>query len=169
MRNFIQKQELPLIFPLEVLISDFTIRRAVFNLSSDDNLPQKCRACPSTDGTPADAGLRPVPCILKTSDLSWHGLQIRASRSRTRMGGWAVAQSPILVTTITLDRMRKRGYESMLTYYQNLTPYLSEPLYTRTVREFIPMYREWCERLSLSAYYRQGSLLDLWPVVSLFC
>ena len=85
------------------------------------------------------------------------------------MGGWAVAQSPILVTTITLDRMRKRGYESMLTYYQNLTPYLSEPLYTRTVREFIPMYREWCERLSRSAIYRQGSLLDLWPVVSLFC
>ena len=83
------------------------------------------------------------------------------------MGGWAVAQSPILVTTITLDRMRKRGYESMLTYYQNLTPYLSEPLYTRTVREFIPMYREWCERLSLSAIYRQGSLLDLGA--SLFC
>jgi len=24
--------------------------------------------------------------------------------SRTRMGGWAVANSPILVTTITLDR-----------------------------------------------------------------
>ena len=36
--------------------------------------------------------------------------------SRTRMGGWAVAQSPILVTTITLERLRKRGYESMLDY-----------------------------------------------------
>ncbi|WP_316928344.1 group II intron maturase-specific domain-containing protein [Cellulophaga algicola] len=37
--------------------------------------------------------------------------------SRTRMGGWAVAQSPILRTTITEKRLRKRGYESMLTYY----------------------------------------------------
>jgi hypothetical protein len=31
--------------------------------------------------------------------------------SRTRMGGWAVAQSPILGTTITLSRLRRRGYE----------------------------------------------------------
>jgi RNA-directed DNA polymerase len=37
--------------------------------------------------------------------------------SRTRMGGWAVAQSPILRTTITEKRLRKRGYESMLAYY----------------------------------------------------
>lgn len=28
-----------------------------------------------------------------------------------------VAQSPILGTTITLSRLRKRGYESMLNYY----------------------------------------------------
>nr|WP_246849109.1 reverse transcriptase domain-containing protein [Aquimarina sp. U1-2] len=37
--------------------------------------------------------------------------------SRTRMGGWAVAQSPILRTTITEKRLRKRGYKSMLDYY----------------------------------------------------
>ncbi len=37
--------------------------------------------------------------------------------SRTRMGGWAVAQSPILGTTITLSRLRRRGYQSMLDYY----------------------------------------------------
>ena len=37
--------------------------------------------------------------------------------SRTRMGGWAVAQSPILGTTITLSQLRKRGYESMMNYY----------------------------------------------------
>ena len=30
--------------------------------------------------------------------------------SRTRMGGWAVAQSPILRTTITVTRLKKRGY-----------------------------------------------------------
>jgi len=37
--------------------------------------------------------------------------------SRTRMGGWAVAQSPILRTTITEKRLRTRGYQSMLAYY----------------------------------------------------
>lgn len=41
--------------------------------------------------------------------------------SRTRMGGWAVAQSPILVTTITLQRLKKRGYEAMLDYYSTLS------------------------------------------------
>lgn len=40
--------------------------------------------------------------------------------SRTRMGGWAVAQSPILRTTITETRLKKRGYESMLDYYQKV-------------------------------------------------
>jgi len=43
------------------------------------------------------------------------------SWSRTRKGGWAVAQSPIMVTTITLERLRKRGYESMLDYYLKVT------------------------------------------------
>lgn len=37
--------------------------------------------------------------------------------SRTRKGGWAVAQSPILITTIILSRLRRKGYESMLSYY----------------------------------------------------
>jgi len=37
--------------------------------------------------------------------------------SRTRMGGWAVAQSPILGTTITVKRLKMRGYRSMLDYY----------------------------------------------------
>ena len=34
--------------------------------------------------------------------------------SRSRMGGWAIAQSPILGTTITLERLSKRGYISLL-------------------------------------------------------
>jgi len=59
------------------------------------------------------------------------------SWSRTRMGGWAVAQSPMLVTTITLERLKLRGYESMLFYYQNIAPHLDEPLYTRTVRTVV--------------------------------
>jgi len=37
--------------------------------------------------------------------------------SRTRMGGWAVAQSPMLGTTITISRLRRKGYESMIDYY----------------------------------------------------
>jgi hypothetical protein len=37
--------------------------------------------------------------------------------SRTRMGGWAVAQSPILRTTITLERLNKRGYVSLVSLY----------------------------------------------------
>jgi RNA-directed DNA polymerase len=38
--------------------------------------------------------------------------------SRTRMGGWAVAQSPLLGTTITLKRLKMRGYVSLMEYYK---------------------------------------------------
>ncbi|WP_317040941.1 group II intron maturase-specific domain-containing protein, partial [Flammeovirga pacifica] len=41
--------------------------------------------------------------------------------SRTRKGGWAVAQSPILNTTITLGRLRQRGYISMIDIYTKAT------------------------------------------------
>ncbi len=41
--------------------------------------------------------------------------------SRTRMGGWAVACSPILGTTITLERLGKRGYISLLSYYLEIS------------------------------------------------
>lgn len=58
-------------------------------------------------------------------------------RSRTRMGGWAVAQSPILKTTITIERLNQRGYESMQEYYQKVCPHLNEPLYTRPVRTVV--------------------------------
>ena len=51
--------------------------------------------------------------------------------SRTRMGGWAVAQSPILVTTITLKRLTKRGYQPMLDYYLKDSPSINEQPYTR--------------------------------------
>ena len=37
--------------------------------------------------------------------------------SRTRMGGWAVAQSPILGTTIKVSLLKRKGYESMIDYY----------------------------------------------------
>ena len=57
--------------------------------------------------------------------------------SRTRMGGWAVAQSPILITTITLERLRNRDYEPMLDNYLKVSPQLNEPLYTRPVRTVV--------------------------------
>ena len=59
------------------------------------------------------------------------------SWSRTRMGGWAVAQSPILITTITLKRLAKRGYVSMLEHYVKVSPQFNEPLYTRPVRTVV--------------------------------
>ena len=38
------------------------------------------------------------------------------------MGGWRVAQSPILKTTITLARMKKRGYIAMVELYHQIRP-----------------------------------------------
>ncbi len=37
--------------------------------------------------------------------------------SRTRMGEWAVAQSPILGTTIKVSLLKRKGYVSMIDYY----------------------------------------------------
>ena len=47
---------------------------------------------------------------------------------KTLMGGWTVAQSPVMVTTITLERLRRRGYESLQSYYEKVSPPLNEPL-----------------------------------------
>lgn len=59
------------------------------------------------------------------------------SWSRSRMGGWAIAQSPILNTTITCHRLEKRGYESMLSVYLKIAPHLNEPLYARPARTVV--------------------------------
>ena len=50
--------------------------------------------------------------------------------SRTRKGGWTVAQSPILNTTITKSRLKKRGYYSLLDIYTLMNPSVYEPPYT---------------------------------------
>ena len=47
--------------------------------------------------------------------------------SRTRKGGWAIAQSPILGTTITLKRLKQKGYLSLTELYIQLNPSLCEP------------------------------------------
>ncbi|MCG8328249.1 MAG: hypothetical protein MI974_11215 [Chitinophagales bacterium] len=40
--------------------------------------------------------------------------------SRTRMGGWRTAQNPILITTITIERLKQRGYFSLADYYHKV-------------------------------------------------
>jgi RNA-directed DNA polymerase len=47
--------------------------------------------------------------------------------SRSRLGGWAIAQSPILNTTITVGRLVKRGYEPMFTWYQKAAAHKFHP------------------------------------------
>jgi len=47
--------------------------------------------------------------------------------SRSRLGGWAIAQSPILNTTITVELLCKRGYESMFLWYQKIAPHKFTP------------------------------------------
>ncbi|HQW71084.1 MAG: hypothetical protein WAU12_16045 [Saprospiraceae bacterium] len=39
---------------------------------------------------------------------------------KTRKGGWRIAQSPILGTAVTVNRLKSRGYISMLEYYQQI-------------------------------------------------
>ena len=40
--------------------------------------------------------------------------------SRTRMGGWAVAQSPILGTTIKVSLLKRKAYVPMIDYYSKV-------------------------------------------------
>ena len=51
------------------------------------------------------------------------------------MGGWVVAQSPLLRTTITVSRLKKRGYVS-LTELQSIS-FIIELPYTRPVRTVV--------------------------------
>ena len=46
------------------------------------------------------------------------------------MGGWAVARSPIPGTTITLERLKKRGYISLVEMYKPVSLQFNEPLLT---------------------------------------
>jgi group II intron reverse transcriptase/maturase len=57
--------------------------------------------------------------------------------SHTRLGGWAVARSPILKTTITNERLVRRGYQAMSTLFATIAPHPNEPLYTRPVRTVV--------------------------------
>lgn len=45
------------------------------------------------------------------------------------MGGWAVAQSPILGTAITLNRLKQRGNLPLSEIYQQITPIKRDSLF----------------------------------------
>jgi group II intron reverse transcriptase/maturase len=49
--------------------------------------------------------------------------------SRTRKGGWAVAQSPILGTTITIKRLKCRGYIPLVEHFSSISPNYSNSLF----------------------------------------
>jgi group II intron reverse transcriptase/maturase len=53
---------------------------------------------------------------------------IAYSWSRSRMGGWAQSGSPMLKTTITLDRLKRRGYMIFSEYYQRFATQLRPPI-----------------------------------------
>ena len=53
---------------------------------------------------------------------------IAYSWSRSRMGGWAIAGSPIMLTTITLARLKRRGYMEFSEYYKRFSIVLNPPL-----------------------------------------
>jgi hypothetical protein len=46
--------------------------------------------------------------------------------SRTRNRGWAVAQSPKKLTTVTLETLKKRGYVLKLEHYLKVSTQLNE-------------------------------------------
>ena len=87
----------------------------------------------------------------KKKQVNWERFGIERDHicqwSRTRKGGWAVAQSPILTTTITLERLRKRNYESMLFYYEKVSPQFNEPLYARPACTVVPKNTKNCLKI----------------------
>ena len=46
------------------------------------------------------------------------------------MGGWAIAQSPYPGTTISVERLKRKGYIAMMEYYQMQRGQVNEPLGT---------------------------------------
>jgi hypothetical protein len=67
------------------------------------------------------------------------GQGLAYSWSRTREGGWAIAQSPILGTIITLKVLKRRGYELSARLLLGNHPYFMN-------RRIRGPYVRWCER-----------------------
>lgn len=45
---------------------------------------------------------------------------LAARYARTQLGGWAAAQSPIMLTSVTIKALQKRGYQAFTDYYISL-------------------------------------------------
>jgi len=56
----------------------------------------------------------------------WKGMAYAWSRSR--LGGWAQACSPMMSTTVTIPRLKRRGYIIFHDYYQRFYSQLNAPL-----------------------------------------
>ena len=41
--------------------------------------------------------------------------------SRSRLGGWRIACSPIMRTTVTIERLERRGYIQFSIYYRTIS------------------------------------------------
>ena len=48
--------------------------------------------------------------------------------SRSRMGGWAVAGSPMMKTTVTQKRLKRKGYVEFHKYYHKFFIQLNPPI-----------------------------------------
>jgi hypothetical protein len=57
----------------------------------------------------------------KESDSTGDPFRSSLRMEQNQNGGWSVAQSSILGTTIKLERLIKRGYESMFSYYKKVS------------------------------------------------
>jgi group II intron reverse transcriptase/maturase len=76
----------------------------------DEWLRNRLRYCIWHDWKKPERKRKNLIClgVLKGQAFAW---------SRTRMGGWATACSPMLKTTITIGRLKRRGYLSLIDYY----------------------------------------------------
>ncbi len=106
---------------------------AVVDVGDDAEIADVLHGGPCGKKREGSAVYRCALCGPCGSDLGWVQVDQHHAYawSRTRKGGWAIAQSPVLSTTITLDRLAKRGYEALLDHYRKVAPHLNEPLYTR--------------------------------------
>ena len=48
--------------------------------------------------------------------------------SRSRLGGWAQSCSPMMSTTVTIPRLKRRGYIEFNEYYQRFAIQLNPPI-----------------------------------------
>lgn len=83
--------------------------------------------------------------------------------SRSRMGGWRVACSPILGTTITIKRLKQRGYIPFMNTTVKFHMF-DEPPYTRPAWFTLSDSRSvrWCERCTGGATIPSAAYSIIW-------